>query len=88
MSQPSEIPAATDNTIANANQAAEKPQESMTPEQQAALSLFAKKMLHAMTRHNTPFDGRKRARRVAKLKASRKASKRARMAAAHRRRGK
>jgi len=40
-----------------------------------AMQEFAKAMLKRMTRHNTPFDGRKRATKKAKSKANRKANK-------------
>lgn len=40
-----------------------------------AMQAFAQAMLKRMTRHNTPFDGRKKATKRAKAKASRKANK-------------
>lgn len=77
----SNIPSATDNTIASATLAAETttadaPKKAeLTEEQKAIVSQYARGLLHSMTRHNTPFDGRKRKAKVAKAKNKRKANK-------------
>jgi hypothetical protein len=68
------VPAATDTTIADATQAAQsKPK--LTEEQAKAVQQWAFGIRHAMTKHNTPFDGRKRNKKVAKAKNKRKANK-------------
>jgi len=77
----SEIPAASDNTIAEANAAAQSPivvsndEKPLTPEQKQVIQKYARGLLHSMNKHNTPFDARKENKRKAKARASRKANK-------------
>ncbi len=61
-----------DDVIAEAGQKAEI---AKTSKEIARAVEYWTKRRHAVTLHNTPFDGRKRNRKVAKMKASRKANK-------------
>ncbi len=63
---------AKDTTIADASQAS---QTKLTPEQQKRIGDWAKGMRNAMTKHNTPFDGRKRKLKAEKMRRARKANK-------------
>lgn len=76
-SSSTEIPAATDNTIATANAAAaDKTADNADTQKKAeAISNYLMAMKRFANRHNTPFDGRKRKKKVAKARNKRKANK-------------